>query len=149
MNSTGQHSNHLVHSTDQNSTKWCFPPVNTLPPGAFHRSAQYQNVVGTKICQEKGSPGPSVGPQCLADRHRFNVALTWMCHSDFFPYFLTAICIQIRHISSVRHLLTTQATQALVFSRLDCCNSTIRLPSVFTRHTSESSELFVKLRNLT
>ena len=35
--------------------------------------------------------------------------------------------IQIRHISSIRHLLTTQATQtlvgSLVLSRLDHCNS--------------------------
>ena len=38
-----------------------------------------------------------------------------------------AAYIQIRHISSIRHLLTTQATQTLVFSlvlsRLDYCNS--------------------------
>ena len=35
--------------------------------------------------------------------------------------------IQIKHINSIRHLLTTQATQTLVcclvFSRLDYCNS--------------------------
>ena len=38
-----------------------------------------------------------------------------------------AAYIQIRHISSIRHLLTTQATQtlvcSLVLSRLDYCNS--------------------------
>ena len=38
-----------------------------------------------------------------------------------------AAYIQIRHISSTRHLLTTQATQilvcSLVLSRLDYCNS--------------------------
>ena len=37
-----------------------------------------------------------------------------------------AAYIQIRHISSIRHLLTTQATQtlvcSLVLSRLDYCN---------------------------
>ena len=40
-----------------------------------------------------------------------------------------AAYIQIRHISSIRHLLTTQATQtlvcSLVLSRLDCCNSSL------------------------
>ena len=57
-----------------------------------------------------------------------------------------AAYIQIRHISSIRHLLTTQATQtlvcSLVLSRLDFCNSLLplRLPSVLTRQTSESSE---------
>ena len=38
-----------------------------------------------------------------------------------------AACIQIRHVSSIRDLLTTQATQtlvcSLVLSRLDYCNS--------------------------
>ena len=34
-----------------------------------------------------------------------------------------AAYILIRHISSIRHLLTTQATQTLVLSRLDYCNS--------------------------
>ena len=52
--------------------------------------------------------------------------------------------IQIRHISSIRHLLTTQATQtlvcSLVLSRLDYCNSAFRLPSVLTRQTSKSSD---------
>ena len=56
-----------------------------------------------------------------------------------------AAYIQIRHISSIRHLnLTTQTTQTLVcsrvLSRLDYCNFTFRLPSVLTRQTSKSSE---------
>ena len=54
-----------------------------------------------------------------------------------------ATYIQIRHISSIRHL-TTQATQtlvcSLVLSRLDYCNFAFRLPSVLTRQTSKSSE---------
>ena len=69
-----------------------------------------------------------------------------------------AAYIQIRHVSSIRHLLTTQATQtlvcSLVLSRLDYCNSTFRLPSVLTRQTSKKFKmhqqgLCVKLRNLT
>ena len=69
-----------------------------------------------------------------------------------------AAYIQIRHVSSIRHLLTTQATQtlvcSLVLSRLHYCNSTFRLPSVLTRQTSkkfrmQQQGLCVKLRNLT
>ena len=55
-----------------------------------------------------------------------------------------AAYIQIRHIRSIRHLLTTQATQTLVcclvLSRLDYCNFTFRLCSVLTRQTSKSSK---------
>ena len=53
-----------------------------------------------------------------------------------------AAYIQIRHISSIQHLLTTQAIQtlvcSLVLSRLDYF--AFRLPSVLTRQTSKSSE---------
>ena len=48
--------------------------------------------------------------------------------------------LQIRHISSIRHLLTIQATQTLVLSRLHCYNSTFRLPSVLTEQILNSSE---------
>ena len=55
-----------------------------------------------------------------------------------------AAYIQIRHISSIRHLLNTQATQTLVFSlvlsRLDYCNSAFSLPSALTKQTSKRSE---------
>ena len=64
--------------------------------------------------------------------------------SQHISYTCKAAYIQIRHISSIRHLLTTQATQtlvcSLVLSRLDYCNSAFRLPSVLTRQTSKSSE---------
>ena len=47
--------------------------------------------------------------------------------SRHFSNMCKAAYIQIRHISSIRHLLTTQATQTLVcclvLSRLDYCNS--------------------------
>ena len=56
-----------------------------------------------------------------------------------------AAYIQIRHISSIRHLLTTEATQtfvcSLVLSCLDYCNSSLSgYPQYFARQTSKSSE---------
>ena len=61
-----------------------------------------------------------------------------------------AAYILIRHISSIRHLLTIQATQtlvcSLVLSRLDYCKlSAFRLPSVLTRQTSKVQNAAARL----
>ena len=68
-----------------------------------------------------------------------------------------AAYIQIRHISSIRHLLTTQATQTLVcsliLSRLGYCNSLLSgCPQYlldFKKFRMQQQGLCVKLRNLT
>ena len=70
-----------------------------------------------------------------------------------------AAYIQIRHISSIRHLLTTQATQthvcSLVLSRLDYCNSLLSgcpqylLDKLQKKFRMQQQGLCVKLRNLT
>ena len=66
--------------------------------------------------------------------------------------------IQIRHISSIQHLLTTQATQtlvcSLVLSRLDYCNSLLSgcpqyLLGKLQKFRMQQQGLCVKLRNLT
>ena len=56
-----------------------------------------------------------------------------------------AAYIQIRHVSSIRHLLTTQATQtlvcSLVLSRLDYCNSLLSgCPQYLLDKLQKSSE---------
>ena len=69
-----------------------------------------------------------------------------------------AAYVQIRHIRSIRHLLTTQATQnlvcCLVLSRLDYCNSLLSgcaqyLLDKLEKVQNAAEGLCVKLRNLT
>ena len=69
-----------------------------------------------------------------------------------------AAYIQIRHISSIQHLLTTQATQtlvcSLVLSRLDYCNSLLSgcpqyLLGKLKKFRMQQQGLCVKLRNMT
>ena len=55
-------------------------------------------------------------------------ATCWfMCEEFIYDIYIYITFDQIRHISSIRHLLTTQVTQtlvcSLVLSRLDYCNS--------------------------
>ena len=63
------------------------------------------------------------------------------CASDFS---CKAAYIQIRHISSIWHLLTPQATQtlvcSLVLSRLDYCNSLLAGCPMLAGQTSKSPE---------
>ena len=78
-------------------------------------------------------PADAGGPQAAAGGRRLGLCLLCIfiiSNLSMFQHISNtckAAYIQIRHISSIRHLLTTQATQtlvcSLVLSRLDYCNS--------------------------